>query len=52
MKFMFYECSSLIVLNISNFNINNVTDMRSMLYGCSDGLKKKIKKQNRRINIE
>ena len=32
---MFSECSSLKELNLSNFNTNNVTIMRSMFYGCS-----------------
>ena len=30
---MFSECSS--IINLSNFNNNNVTDMSYMLYGCS-----------------
>ena len=33
-------------LNLNNFNINNVTDMSHMLYGCSDDLKMKIKSFN------
>jgi len=32
---MFSGCSSLKELNLSNFNTNNVTDMRSMFSGCS-----------------
>ena len=32
---MFTKCSSLKVLNISNFNTNNVTNMESMFYKCS-----------------
>ena len=32
---MFYGCSSLKKLNLSNFNTNNVKDMRDMFYGCS-----------------
>ena len=32
---MFYGCSSLRELNLSNFNTNNVTYMRYMFYGCS-----------------
>ena len=32
---MFYECSSLTSLNLSNFNINNATNMDSMFYECS-----------------
>ena len=33
--FMFYRCSSLISIYLSNFNISNVTNMRSMFEGCS-----------------
>ena len=32
---MFSENSSLIKLDISNFNTNNVTNMMYMFYGCS-----------------
>ena len=32
---MFYRCSSLKELNLSNFNTNNVTYMYLMFYGCS-----------------
>ena len=32
---MFYECSSLKKLNLSNFNTENVKNMRCMFYGCS-----------------
>ena len=32
---MFYDCSSLTSLNLSNFNTNNVTNMDSMFYNCS-----------------
>ena len=35
MKKMFYECSSLENLDISNFNTSNVTDMGYMFYWCS-----------------
>ena len=31
---MFTNCSSLKVLNLSNFNTNNVTNMRGMFRGC------------------
>ena len=34
-KNMFYDCSSLTSLNLSNFNTNNVTDMSGMFYECS-----------------
>ena len=36
---MFYGCNSLTNLNLSNFNTQNVTDMRWMFNGC-DSLKK------------
>ena len=32
---MFYGCSALTSLNVSNFNTAKVTDMRCMFYGCS-----------------
>ena len=35
MSFMFYNCSSLKGLNLSNFNTNNVDNMSNMFYGCS-----------------
>ena len=35
MCWMFNECSLLKELNISNFNTNNVTDMRGMFFECS-----------------
>ena len=35
MDSMFYKCSSLKELNLSNFNTNNVIDMHSMFYKCS-----------------
>ena len=35
MSFMFYGCSSLNLLNISNFNTQNVANMGYMFYECS-----------------
>ena len=32
---MFWGCSSLKEINLSNFNTNNVTKMYRMFYGCS-----------------
>ena len=32
---MFYQCSSLTSLNLSNFNIQNVVNMYSMFYRCN-----------------
>ena len=34
-NYMFYECSSLTSLNLSNFNTNNVTNMSNMFSDCS-----------------
>ncbi len=34
-NFMFFNCSSLTSLNLSNFNTNNVTNMNSMFSNCS-----------------
>jgi len=51
MSFMFYLCSSLKELKVSNFNINNANKM-DMFSGCSDELEKKFKeKKNIYINI-
>ena len=33
MSYMFYFCSLLKELNLSNFNMNNIIDMRHMFYG-------------------
>ena len=35
MSYMFYNCSSLTSLNLSNFNTNNVKDMSYMFSSCS-----------------
>ena len=35
MSFMFYGCSALTSLDLTNFNTANVTDMSYMFYGCS-----------------
>ena len=35
MGYMFYTCSSLTSLDLSNFNTSKVTDMQYMFYGCS-----------------
>ena len=35
MQFIFYNCSSLINLDLSNFNTRNVTNMGNMFAGCS-----------------
>ena len=49
---MFDGCSSLKELNLNNFNTNNVTNMESILEGCSDDLKMKIKSENKNIKAE
>ena len=35
MSYMFYDCSSLLSLDLSSFNTNEVTNMKYLLYGCS-----------------
>ena len=35
MSFMFFECTLLKELNLSNFNTNNVWNMSSMFFDCS-----------------
>ena len=52
MEGMFYGCSSLKELNLSNFNTNNVTDMYKMFHGCSEQLKNKIKSEYKNIKEE
>ena len=52
MGYMFYGCSSLEELNISNFNTNNITDMRFMFDGCSDQFKNKIRSEYKNIKEE
>ena len=49
---MFFGCSSLTNINLSNFNTNNATDMGCMFYGCR-ALKKEniITKDKRILNI-
>ena len=32
---MFSNCNSLVSLNLSNFNTQNVKDMRSLFFGCN-----------------
>ena len=52
MECMFWGCSSLKELNLSNFNTNNVTNMEWMFYGCSEQLKNKIKSEYKNIKEE
>ena len=49
---IFYECFSLKELNLSNFQINNETNMTDMFYGCSEDLKTKNKEQNKNIKVQ
>ena len=51
MRWMFSRCSSLEELNLLNFNIDNITDTNFMFFKCSYKLKKKIKEQNKNLNI-
>ena len=52
MGYMFNECHSLKELNLSNFNTNNVTNMKLMFNGCSEQLKSKIKSEYKNIKEE
>ena len=52
MEGMFFGCSSLKELNLSNFNTHNVTNMNRMFSGCSDQFKNKIRAQYRNIKEE
>ena len=45
---MFYDCSSLKEMDISNFIINENNNNQKMFFGCSDELKQKIKTQNKK----
>ena len=49
MELMFYGCSSLKELNLSNFNTNNVIYMNSMFNGCSEQFKNQIKSEYKNI---
>ena len=41
-SYMFYQCSSLTSINLSNFNINNANHMNSMFIGCNNLEQKNI----------
>jgi len=43
MSDIFNRCNSLINLNLSSFNTQNVTDMNGMFYECNSLIKKCIK---------
>ena len=46
---MFYRCSSLKEINLSNFNTNNVTHMSCMFYKCEKLTKNNIITKDKRI---
>ena len=52
MSDMFNGCSSLKELNLNNINTNNVTNMHSMFFGCSNEFIMMIKKQYKNIKKE
>ena len=49
MEGMFYGCSSLKELNLSNFNTNKVIHMEDMFSECSEQLKNKIKSEYKNL---
>ena len=49
---MLSGCSLIKELNLNNFNTNNETKMSRMFEGCSYGLKRKIKSENKNIKYE
>ena len=49
MNGMFYGCSSLKDINLSNFNTQNVTDMNDMFSKCYSLSKKNIKTKDKKI---
>ena len=36
MNAMFYGCNILTIIDVSNFDTKNVTDMSDMFYGCNN----------------
>ena len=48
-SYMFFGCSSLTNINLSNFNNNNVNDMSGIFWGCSSLKKEKIISKNNDI---
>ena len=49
---MFYGCSILKELNLSNFNTNNATNMSCMFYKCPNQFQNKIRAQYKNIEEE
>ena len=41
-NYILYKCSSLANINLSNFNINNVSNMSDMFYKCKKLTKKNV----------
>ena len=52
MRWMFYGCSSLVNLDVSNFIVNEGNDIKSMFLKCSDEFRNKIRIQNKNISLE
>ena len=52
MSKMFFGCKSLKEINVSNFIINNQSDISLMFSGCSTELKNAIREQNPSIGEE
>jgi surface protein len=48
---MFSDCSSLKELNLNNFKVNEKTGGRYVFSGCSDKLKRKIRREYKNLNI-
>jgi surface protein len=49
MGWMFYGCSSLTYINLSNFNTIKVTNMGWMFYGCSSLKKENVVTKDKRV---
>ena len=49
---MFYGCSSLKEINLSNFNTDKATYMGYMFFGCSEEFQMKIKSQYKNVNMK
>ena len=49
MSCMFNGCPSLTNIDLSNFNTNNVIDMRGIFWGCKNLIKNNIITNNKKI---
>ena len=49
---MFFGCKKLINIDISQFDLRNVGNMKKMFGNCSYELKQKVKKQNQDLKKE